>query len=185
MSTILFSLVALAASAAATEQVNVFVCDHQNKLVSLQAFSHGQLARICIQPTESDMSIQGLDSLLFLQHEQGDVEEIGQLAVTVGRWDASMSDLYCKEDLCVVKTYLLGDFFLSGGSTLSATGVVNLKKKQTSQLRGNQPDELIMLAWFDLTLEVQTNPLPAKVNYRAPQESTSSDADVAEPLLQE
>jgi hypothetical protein len=80
---------------------------------------------------------------------------------------------------------LSGGFFLSGASTLSATGVVNLKKKQTSQLRGNQSNELIMPTEFDLTLEVKTNPLPAEVNYLALQESTSSDTDIAEPLLQE
>jgi hypothetical protein len=67
MSKILFTLVALAASAAATKQFNAFVCDHQNKCVSLQEFSHRQLTWICIQPTKLDMSIQGLDLLLFLQ----------------------------------------------------------------------------------------------------------------------
>jgi hypothetical protein len=43
-------LVALAAVAAAsaTEEVNVFVCDHQNKPIACQSLSHGQVAQICI-----------------------------------------------------------------------------------------------------------------------------------------
>jgi hypothetical protein len=44
-----------------------------------------------------------------------------------------MSNLHCREDLCVVNTYLFGDFFLSGASTLSATGIISFKKKQTRQ----------------------------------------------------
>jgi hypothetical protein len=55
---------AAVAAASATEEVNVFVCDHQNKPIARQALSHGQTARICIQSTDDGFSLDGLDALL-------------------------------------------------------------------------------------------------------------------------
>jgi hypothetical protein len=157
---IIISVVALAASATAAtaEQVNAFVCDHRNKPVARQALSHGQIARICIQPAESGVSLEGIESFVFSQEESN----VEQVAIEGGEVDdTGITELDCTKELCILESYLTGDYFLSGGLTATATGIASLKKG--SKLRGGESSELIR-SEIQLILKVKTHPLPAMVH---------------------
>lgn len=129
-----------------------------------QSLSHGQIARICIQPIKSGVTLEGAASFSFYQDEAGVVEE----AVLKGQWGigeimkdkSGTTELHCTKELCVLQSYLPGDFFLSSGSTVTASGIVILKESNGSKLRGS----LICCSEIELTLDVKTNPLPAMMD---------------------
>lgn len=158
--TLLLIAFASSLSAAVADRVDVYVCDHGNSPLKRQFLSHGQLARICIQTTESGVTLGGIDSFHFFQGESG----IDQVVVKDCDVDETeTTEVNCTENLCVLETYLSGDYFVSGGLTVVATGLVKATNSGI-RLRGSKQSSDIILSEIELSLNVKTHPLPSMIH---------------------
>ena len=148
----------MAAPAVVADVVDAFVCDYRNTPVKLQSISHGKVARICIRPSESSVSLEGINYFSLYQAE-ADVDQV--IVEDSDIVEAGVTQLDCTEDLCVLETYLSGDYFLSGGLTVMAMGLV--KATNEVRLRGSEPVRDCSFSKIELSLKVKTKPMPARI----------------------
>jgi hypothetical protein len=174
---ILVALLALLASAVASSEVNVFLCDSYNEVRRQKSLSHGQVARICFQPWSSSSSSSSqsalaiaVDSFVLSQDNSGGLE---QVIVSDGEIvDSSTSDLQCDETSCVLETYFLGDFFLTGDLSVTFSSQVRIQQQQQqqsiTQLRFGRAssDDTDLRRQVQGEIDIKTHPLPIKLNVR-------------------
>jgi hypothetical protein len=153
--TILFALLVFVASAVASSEVNVFLCDFNNRVRGQKSLSHGRIARICFQPTSQSAQVTAVDSFVLSQ------DGMAQVVVSDGRIDSSISDLQCDESMCVLETYFLGDFFLTGELSVAFSSQVEIQ--QNTLLRGPNTN---LQQQVQGKIDVKTHPLPVHVNVR-------------------
>jgi hypothetical protein len=154
---ILFATLAIEAISFATADyhVDAFVCSSRNQPMPRQALSHGQLVRICIQPS-TEFSLHGIDSFRFEQ------SHLSQVAIREGGLleDTETTGITCKDQLCILESYLNGEFFISGEDFIvRGHGNVNLEQKISfgnfRQVRKEQMQSALYVA-----IKIKINPLP-------------------------
>ena len=144
--------------AVVADVVDAYVCDYRNTPVKLQSISHGKIARICIRPSESSVSLEGIN-YFFLYQAEADVDQV--VVENSEIVEAGVTQLDCTEGLCVLETYLSGDYFLSGGLTVMATGLVIATNEV--RLRGSEPARDCIFSKIELSLKVKTKPMPTRI----------------------
>jgi hypothetical protein len=165
------------AFAKANYKVDAFVCGNRNQPLARQGLSHGRLIRICIRPS-AGFSIRGLHSFRFEQsdsfsqvviHEGGEVD------------DAEITEASCTEELCILQSHLVGDFFLSGDMQVYGKGVVITEEITSSDDERDNHNEKMQLENVIVTVKVKTNPVA--LSFKIYSDKCSKAEDTAAPRV--
>ena len=151
-----------------TNSVEAFVCTtNDNSPVRRQSLSHGHVLRICVRTRPGyNVMLEGLDSFVLSQKDGGGIQQ--NVVRVGGQMDQEdISNVTCEDNLCILETYLDGNFFLSRGKTF-VHGHVNVTLETKYIITPFRLLQTIQTQTIPIqvSIRVKTGPLPCSVQDR-------------------